>query len=145
MSLVILKAFLALLLHGKVMNISRFLTILWFIPWGNWVPNVLIQWSSHLSLSDLFLCELPWWGICSMGYKIIFSSAPKQMLSASLKCLDTGPFSFLRISDMCWTFYLLNNGLFLQQALHSIRYFSTNNLIPQIMKNQSITKMWFFI
>ena len=49
MSLVILKAFLSLLLNGHVMNISRFLTILSFILWVNWVPNVLIQWSSLLS------------------------------------------------------------------------------------------------
>ena len=127
MSLVILKAFLALLLNGNVMNMSRFLTILWFIPWGNWVPNVLMQWSSLLSLSNLFLCASPWSGICSMGYKIISYSAPKQILSALLKCLDTGPFLFLRISDM-WLNILsfkqrpVSPTYLSTQALHSMIY-----------------------
>ena len=138
----ILKSFLALLLNGNVMNISRFLTILWFIPWGNRVPNVLIQWSSLLSRSDLFLCALPWSGICFMGYKIILYSAPKQKLSALLECLDTEAFSFLWISDV-W----LNILSFKQrpvsptklhvspQALHSMIYiiFSDNQFNPTII------------
>ena len=70
MSLMNVKAFLTLLLNGNVMNISRFLTILWFITWGDWVPNVLIQWSSLLSLSYLFLWVLHWSGICSTGYSL---------------------------------------------------------------------------
>ena len=145
MSLVILKAFLALLLNGNVMNISRFLTILWFIPWGNWVLNVLIQWSSLLSLSDLFLCALPWSGICSMGYKIILYSAPKQILSALLKCLDTGPFLFLRISDMWFNILSFKqrpvSPTYLSpQALHSMIYmifFDKQFNPPNIGKSKS--------
>ena len=145
MFLVILKASLALLLNGNVMNISRFLTILWLIPWGNWVPNVLIQWSSLFSLSDLFLCALPWSGICSMGYKIILYSAPKQILSALLKCLDTGPFLFLRISDM-WLNILsfkqrpVSPTYLSPQALHSMIYmifFDKQFNPPNIRKSKS--------
>ena len=140
MSLVILKAFLALSLNGNVKNISRFLTILLFIPWGNWVPNVLIQWSSLL-----FLCALPWSGICSIGYKIILYSAPKQILSALFKCLDTGSFLSLRISDM-WLNILsfkqqpVSQTYLSPQALHWIIYmifFDKQFNPPNIGKSKS--------
>ena len=83
--------------------------------------NILIQSSSLLSLSDLFLCALPSLRICSMGYKVILSSSLKQILSTLLKCLDTGPFLFLRISVMWLNILFLYNGLFLQRTyLHKL-------------------------
>ena len=50
----------------------------------HWVFHDLVQWSSLSQLSDLFLCALSWSGICSAEYKVMFSSSPKQMLSAAV-------------------------------------------------------------
>ena len=127
------------------MNISRFLKILWFIPWGNCVPNVLIQWNSLLNLSDFIICALPWWGICSTEYKIMSSSASKQILSALLKCLDSRPFLFLRISDI-WINILsfkqrpVSPTYLSPQALHSMIYlifFEKQFIPPNIGKSKS--------
>ena len=115
-----------LLLNENVMNISRLLTFLWFIPWGNWVPDILIQWSSLLSPSDLFLCALPWSGICSTGYKIVFSSAPMQILSALLKCLDSGSF----ISTDIW--YVINHSIYQTMACFANILISTSFIFNDI-------------
>ena len=66
---------------------------LWFMSWRNWMSNILIQWSSLLSLSD-FYWALPWSEICSVEYETMLSIAPKQILFALLKCLDKQAHSY---------------------------------------------------
>ena len=142
MSLVILKDFLALLLNGYVMNTARLCTILWFNPWGNWVPNVLIQWSSLLSLSDMFLCALPWSGICSTGYKSCSLRSEANIIGS----IEMPRCWIIFISTDIW--YVIKHSVFYKGLFHQhihlhelyihwcVWYFSKNNLIPQILENQ---------
>ena len=149
MFLVILKAFMALLLKGNVKTTSWFLKILWFIPWGNWVPNVLIQWSSFWVQVNCF-SAFPWSRICSMGYKIMFSSAPKEAVCIIEMPRNWTIFIFYKYLICNWAFYLLNNNLFQQHIhLHKLHWMIydifRNNLITQSWKIEVIIITWFFI
>ena len=144
MFLVISKAFTALLRKGNVMTTSCLLKILWFIPWRNWVPNVLIQWSSLLSLSDLFLCALPWSRICSMEYKIMFSSMWLHMVSN----LTSRGFKIPSNLRFGWKDYLCSNSCMfvsLKYALMSRILWLENPERWKIVTSKKSTDIWFIL
>ena len=65
----------------------------------NWVLKVLIKWR-FFEPKKFNFGGLPWSWICSIGYRNNFFAAPKQILFALSKCLDTWPPIFPLIKDM---------------------------------------------
>ena len=106
------KLFLAILRNRTVINISHFLTILWFIPCANWVPNVLTLRSSRFSLSDLFYEHYPRREFAQLGTKWC-----SRQPDANIVCIIeiNGNWTILIFADI-W--YVIKHIFCLQTYLH---------------------------